>query len=273
MTPKVEDLFQRSLTAHLPPDSFGRLRGASVLIAGLGGGSNIAELLVRKGVGRMTIADLDVYEPHNIRQRGSLASSWGSEKTSVMAGRLKDINPHLDLTCVREGITVGNAPDLVRRADVVVDMLDFHALGEKVALCRAARVEGKCVVTTPSVVNGAVLYVFTPESPSFEEFFGYEVGMPPGELALRFLKRLIPHFPPEAPEALYRAAALGERTIPLDAVGVDQASVLASAAVENLLLGRQERIVAVPRGIQADLSDPSFLARIVDFSDGELRLR
>jgi len=265
-TPNLEALFHRSLSAHLPGPEFARLQKTSVLIAGLGGGSNIAELLARKGVGRFVIADLDVYEPHNIRQRGSTSATWGKEKVEVMAERLRDINPFASVTAVREGVTLANARDLVRQTDVAVDMLDFHALKEKVALHRAAREQGKTVLTAPSVVNGAVLYVFAPGGPTFEDFFEYREGLPLGEQALRFLKRLIVHFPPEAPEELYRAAARGERTIPLDAVGVDQAAVLTAAAIENLALGRTARVVTVPRGIQIDASDPGALARIVDFT-------
>ena len=265
-------LFQRSLSAHLPEPAFARLQGMSVLIAGLGGGSNIAELLARKGVGRMTIADLDVYEPHNIRQRGSTSATWGKDKVDVMADRLREINPFATVTPVRGGVTLANARELMDQAHVAVDMLDFHALKEKVALHRAAREQGKMVLTAPSVVNGAVLYVFTPAGPTFEEFFEYQEGLPLGEQALRFLKRLIVHFPPEAPEELYRAAARGERTIPLDAVGVDQAAVLTAAAIENLALGRTERVITIPRGIQIDASDPGHLSRIVDFtSDFEAR--
>src|SRR5262245_37917898 len=193
-----KEIFQRSLVAHLPPTSFTLLQNASVFIGGLGGGSNIAELLVRKGVGRLTIADLDVFQPHNVRQRGSLSSTWGRAKVDVMTERLLDINPNVSVTPVREGVTLENVAGLVRRSTVVVDMLDFHALKEKVALHRAARDLGKTVVTTPSVVNGAVLYVFTPEGPTFEQFFGYEPSVPLGELALRFLRRLITHYPAEA---------------------------------------------------------------------------
>ena len=265
-TTSLQAIFQRSLTAHLSSAAFTRLQKTSVLIAGLGGGSNIAELLARKGVGNFIIADLDVYEPHNVRQRGSMSSTWGKEKVEVMAERLRDINPYVTVATVREGVTLANAGALVGQSDIAVDMLDFHALKEKVALHRAAREQGKMVVTTPSVVNGAVLYVFSPKGPTFEEFFGYQDGLPLEEQALRFLKRLIVHFPPEAPEELYRAAARGERTIPLDAVGVDQAAVLAAGAIENLALGRGDRVITIPRGIQIDVSDPTYLARIVDFT-------
>jgi hypothetical protein len=261
-----EDIFQRSLTAHLARPDFERLQRCSVLIAGMGGGSNIAELLVRKGVGRLTIADLDAYEPHNVRQRGSASSTWGRSKVEVMRARLLDINPHASITAVAEGVTLENVEALVASADYVVDMIDFHALKEKVALYRAARAAGKLTLTAPSIVNGAILYVFPPKGPTFEQFFGYDEGIPIGELGIRMLKRLIPRYAAEAPEELYQAAARGERTIPLDAVGVDQAAVLLVAAVENLALGRGDRIVLVPCGIQVDVSDPSYLSRIVDFS-------
>lgn len=264
--PPVAEIFQRSVSAHLPLEPFAKLQMATVLVAGLGGGSNIAELLVRKGVGGLVVADPDVFEFHNVRQRGSLASTWGRSKADVLQERLLDVNPHVRVRSVREGVTLENARELVRASDYVVDMLDFHALAEKIALYRAARAARKTVFTAPSVVNGAVLYVFAPESPTFESFFGYDPSLAPEDVALRFLKRLIPRYPAEAPEAVYQAAARGERTIPLDAVGVDQAAVLCVAAVENAILGRKERLLTVPRGLQVDLSDPAFLVRTLDFS-------
>ncbi len=262
---RVEELFQRSLNAHLPPDRFQRLRDTAVLVAGLGGGSNIAELLARKGIGRLLIADLDQYEPHNIRQRGSLMSTRGREKVAVMQERLLDINPHLEVIPVPQGVMRANIPALVRHANFVVDMIDYHGFHEKIALYREARRQRKIVLTAPSVVNGAVLYVFDPEGVGFEPFFGLEEELPPIELGVRLLRRLIPHFPPEAPADMYHAAARGERTIPLDAVGVDQASVLVVSAIENLALGRRDRVLFAPRGIQVDLSDPTRFVKILDF--------
>lgn len=266
----VQDLFQRSLAGHLPEASLAKLRHTSVLVAGLGGGSNIAELLARKGIGRILLADPDRYEPHNIRQRGSLVSTFGRGKTQVMRERLLDINPNLEVTAAEEGITLENVAALVRQADYLVDMIDLHGILEKIALYRSAREQGKTVLTAPSVINGAVLYVFEPGGIPYERFFDLDENLTTFELAPRLLKRLITRYPTEAPEALYQAAARGEGTIPLDAVGVDQAAVLCVGAVENLVLGRRERVVVVPRGIHVDASDPEFMGRIVDFG-GEFR--
>jgi molybdopterin/thiamine biosynthesis adenylyltransferase len=262
----VEQFFQRSLSAHLPFSAFEKLQETTVLVAGLGGGSNIAELLARKGIGHLIIADPDIFESHNIRQRGHLISTLGKSKTEIMYQRLNDIYPKIKVTPIYEGITLENVSDIVQQADYIVDMIDFSALREKAALYQSCRELGKIVLTAPSVVNGAVLYIFTPEGISFEQFFGYEDGLPMHELGPRVMKRIIPRYPSEAPEELYQAAARGERTIPLDAVGVDQAAVLAVAAIENLVLGRLERVVTIPRGIHVDASDPLYLGQIIDYS-------
>lgn len=76
-----------------------RLRQAHVLVAGLGGvGSYLAEALCRAGIGKLTIFDGDIVKPSNInRQLPALTSTVGQSKTAVMAGRLMDINPNLQL--------------------------------------------------------------------------------------------------------------------------------------------------------------------------------
>ena len=256
MTPdaSTREMFSRALSAHLPAEEFQLLQAATVLVAGLGGGSNIAELLIRKGIGGAVIADIDVFESSNVRQRGSLASTWGLSKVSVMRERLLDVQPSARIVGVEEGVTLDNVRSLVSQSDYIIDMLDLHALQEKLALYDAARDEGKYVVTTPSVVNGASLWVFSPEGPRFDEFTGYYPGIPGHQYAWQLLEKFIRVFPEEASSDMYRAAAAGARTIPLDAVGVDQAAILAVSAIENLILDRPERVALVPEGVRVDLS-------------------
>ncbi len=264
---KLEEYFQRALTAHLPPHLFAKLQNTTVLQGGVGGGSNIAELLVRKGIGHLIISDLDRYEPHNIRQRCSLVSTLGVEKVLATQKRLEDVHPYVKVTPVREGITLQNVDGLVKQSDIVVDMLDLHAINEKVALHRACRKYGRFALTAPSVINGAVLWVFAPDGVTFEDLTGYRDGMDLHELAWVHLRRVIKRFPEEVPDGQYEASARGERTIPLDAVGVEQAAVLVAGAVENLVLGRMDRVVLAPKGIQVDVSNPKFMYSIMDLSE------
>jgi tRNA A37 threonylcarbamoyladenosine dehydratase len=80
-------------------EGINKLAKSHILVLGLGGvGSFAAELLVRAGIGKITIVDSDSYNFSNInRQIGALRSTIGMLKVDVMEKRLKDINPDIEL--------------------------------------------------------------------------------------------------------------------------------------------------------------------------------
>jgi tRNA A37 threonylcarbamoyladenosine dehydratase len=88
------------------PEGIHRLNSSDVMVVGLGGvGSWAAEMICRAGVGKMTIVDGDtVHATNRNRQLLALKSTEGRPKAEVMAERLKDINPDLDLTVINEYI-------------------------------------------------------------------------------------------------------------------------------------------------------------------------
>ncbi len=90
----------------LGSDGLGKLKASNVLVVGLGGvGAFAAEMICRAGVGKMTIADGDSVQASNRnRQLLALRSTERSSKALIMAERLKDINPALDLTVINEYI-------------------------------------------------------------------------------------------------------------------------------------------------------------------------
>lgn len=75
------------------------LQKKHVLVVGLGGvGGICAEMIARAGVGKMTIVDADTVDLSNTnRQIPALHSTAGKLKSEVMAERLKDINPDIEL--------------------------------------------------------------------------------------------------------------------------------------------------------------------------------
>ncbi|MBO7144548.1 MAG: tRNA threonylcarbamoyladenosine dehydratase [Salinivirgaceae bacterium] len=104
-----------------------RLRQKHVLVVGLGGvGAYAAEMIARAGIGRMTIVDGDTVSNSNInRQLPALHSQVGKPKTEVMAARLRDINPDIDLTVVNEFIRDERMVQLLEnKYDYVVDAID-----------------------------------------------------------------------------------------------------------------------------------------------------
>ena len=126
------------------------LRNANVLVVGVGGvGAYAAEMIVRAGVGRMTIADADKVSESNInRQLVALHSTIGREKCDILAERLKDINPELQLTIVNRFIKDDETDALLDsdKFDYVVDAID--TLSPKLALIKGALDRGIPLVSS-----------------------------------------------------------------------------------------------------------------------------
>ena len=122
----------------LGDDKVESLMSKNVLIIGLGGvGGICAEMIVRAGIGKMTIVDNDTIDASNInRQIPALHSTIKKSKAQVLANRLLDINPALDLTVkevyIKEEITTA----ILESAswDYVVDCID--TLSSKVFLIK-----------------------------------------------------------------------------------------------------------------------------------------
>lgn len=118
-----------------------RLAASHVLVVGLGGvGAYAAEEIARAGVGRMTLVDADVVSLSNLnRQLPALHSTLGKPKAEVMAARLRDINPGLEIEVRNCFVRDEETEALLDAAhyDFVVDAIDtlspktfliYHAL-------------------------------------------------------------------------------------------------------------------------------------------------
>ena len=110
------------------------LNAARVTVVGVGGvGAFASEMLVRSGVGHLAVVDSDTVGISNVnRQLLALHSTVGEYKVDVLAKRLLDINPDLDIKCIREYLSEDNIPDLLPVSDLVVDAID--TLSPKIAL-------------------------------------------------------------------------------------------------------------------------------------------
>ena len=117
-----------------------RLQNANILIVGLGGvGSFAAEFIARSGVGKMTIVDGDAFDETNKnRQLPALNSTIGKAKTAVIADRIKDINPEIELTVLTEFLSPERAFEIVNKEyDYVMDCID--SITPKINLIVAAK--------------------------------------------------------------------------------------------------------------------------------------
>ena len=130
-------------------DGIEKLRRSHVLVVGLGGvGAYAAENLARAGVGRMTIVDGDVVNITNRnRQLLALASTQGRPKAEVMAERLRDINPDIELTVLHQYLKDQAIIDLMAQPfDYVMDAIDTVA--PKVFLLYYAKMNNQRIVSS-----------------------------------------------------------------------------------------------------------------------------
>lgn len=126
-----------------------KLRNSHVMVIGLGGvGAYAAEMLGRAGIGKLTIADGDKVQRSNInRQLIAMESTLGDEKAEVMANRLREINPEIELTVINNFLRDKLMFDVLETpCDYVVDAID--TLSPKVFLIAKTLAKGYPIVSS-----------------------------------------------------------------------------------------------------------------------------
>ncbi|HVR44147.1 MAG TPA: molybdopterin-synthase adenylyltransferase MoeB [Thermoanaerobaculia bacterium] len=103
-----------------------RLKAGSVLVVGAGGlGSPAALYLAAAGIGRLGVADFDRVEQSNLqRQILHGTSAVGTSKLDSAAARLRDLNPNVAVETHPTRLDSGNAMEILRSYDVIVDGSD-----------------------------------------------------------------------------------------------------------------------------------------------------
>lgn len=97
----------------------------TVGIAGAGGlGSNIAQTLVRSGVGRLIIADFDVVSESNLNRQFYFADQLGRYKVEALKENLLRIRPEVTVEIHNLHLTSQNIPVIYPTVDVMVEAFD-----------------------------------------------------------------------------------------------------------------------------------------------------
>lgn len=130
-------------------EGINKLANSHVLVVGMGGvGAFAAEQLARAGIGKLTIVDGDTVQLTNRnRQLPALTSTLGIPKVEVMAHRLFDINPELELIKVNQYVKDQSLIDVLQHPyDFVIDAID--TLAPKVYLLYYAQQFGLPIVSS-----------------------------------------------------------------------------------------------------------------------------
>jgi tRNA A37 threonylcarbamoyladenosine dehydratase len=127
------------------------LKSKHICIIGVGGvGSWASEMLVRSGIGEITLIDLDEVCLTNInRQVQAHFESVGQSKISLLEKRLKLINPHLKVHLIHDFLTSKNMENYISsRFDFVLDAIDSANIKTNLILyCKRNKI--------PLIVTGA----------------------------------------------------------------------------------------------------------------------
>lgn len=182
-----EKAFSRNL-GIISAEEQEKLKNTRVAIAGLGGvGGIYLTSLIRLGIGKFNIADLDEFSVENLnRQAGADTISFGQPKAATMERKAKEINPYLSINVFPNGVNAENIDAFLEGVDVVVDGIDFFNVDTRLVLYRKAREKGLYVISSAPVGFGATLFVFDPNGMTFERYFDIKSEMPESEKLIRF---------------------------------------------------------------------------------------
>jgi molybdopterin-synthase adenylyltransferase len=126
-------------TLHRGAETMARLQALRITICGAGAlGANLAETLVRQGVGHLTVIDRDRVEEHNLSTQPYYRTDVGTFKAKVLSNALYRALG-VAITAKSEELTPANATRLLAGSGLVVDAFDNSASRHTVqAACRAA---------------------------------------------------------------------------------------------------------------------------------------
>lgn len=135
-------------------DALKKLNNSSVALFGVGGvGSYAAEALARSGIGHIMLVDNDVVSLSNInRQLCALHSTVGKLKAEVVAERLLDINPDLNVTVRAEFVLPDNIGSFeLSSFDYVIDAID--TVSAKLAIAEVCNASGVAMISCMGTGN------------------------------------------------------------------------------------------------------------------------
>lgn len=148
-----------------------KFKDAKITVIGCGGiGGLTIEMLARMGVGELVLVDEDAFDLSNLnRQTLSSHANIGRLKSEVAASKVREINPHVDVTSYSEHVDANNIDRLIEDSRIVIDALDNVLT--RVIVSRKAR-EYR-IPFIHGAVHGTLgqITTFLPNTKSYEEMF------------------------------------------------------------------------------------------------------
>jgi len=239
-----------------------KLRETTIAVAGIGGVGGAALFnLVRIGIGSLKITDPEDFDYSDLnRQQGSGYATVGSKKVDVIQQALKSINPYVSIDAFPEGLTENNLENFLEGVSLVIDGLDFFCLSIRKSLFDACRKRGLYILSCPIFGFGTSLAVFSPEGPSFDQFFGPVPKQIDAKYAMNFGRSFFPSFPKYINLAAYFEAMQKNKPIPSFATSCSLSGAVTATEAVFILLNKRKPI-CIPLIRHYDLFDGKIVVR------------
>ena len=121
--------FEAGLLRYFKPEQLQLIQRQKIGIAGAGGlGSNVMAALIRSGFKHFEVIDKDTVDASNLNRQDYTLADIGSPKVECLKRRMLSINPDAEIIIHQREWTPGDAGDLFKNADVVVEAFDKAAI-------------------------------------------------------------------------------------------------------------------------------------------------
>ncbi|TFV97103.1 Rv1355c family protein [Algoriphagus kandeliae] len=160
----------------ITPQEHEYLAGKKIGIVGLSVGQSIAlAMALERSCGEMRLADFDTLELSNLNRLKAGVTSLGLEKVVIAAREISEIDPYLNLTLYRKGVTEQNIDDFFTangKLDLVIDECD--SLDMKILLREKAKFYGIPVLmdTSDRGMLDVERFDLEPDRPIFHGLMG-----------------------------------------------------------------------------------------------------
>lgn len=156
------DLFTTRNSGYVLPETQAIIRKKTLLIAGCGIGSSVAVCAARLGFENFILVDGDCVDAHNLNRQFYDFADIGKPKVDGLKDKIVRINPEAQVEAINDYFTASNTDQIVKKADIVFDTVDFLDLEAILSLHTSAKNHHVQLFTALSIGFGAGVLYFPP---------------------------------------------------------------------------------------------------------------
>ena len=238
-------------SGYIDEQTQAKMRASRLLIAGCGIGSSLAVGAARMGFENFILVDGDTVDAHNLNRQFYDFADAGALKVDALKDKILRINPQARVEAIGANLDAGNTAEIVARADIVFDTVDFLDLPAILSLHTTAKALGKPLFTALNVGFGALVWYFPAHGAhSIADILAPDVakattatGQPPAyaDVFASFIERLAPYLDQEVLEQVSRVLEKMRDGKPCPAsqvaVGSFAVSAMAMSMIRDMLSG------------------------------------